>query len=305
MANHTTVTVQGVGTDEAAALIGRGPRFRTVAAEVFRRYGRKWKPSTAKVNRSCLRSQLLPQFGERDIAGVSHADVQQWFASLGRTPAAANRALAVLSVVLEQAELYGLRPEGSNPCRGIRRYVERRCERFLNDEELRRLGSALRMAAVEAPVTATLVQLLILTGCRQSEIRTLRWLAYREGHLHLEDGKGGPRLVWLSTPARRLLDELPRDGPFAFPASRQEGPMCTETLYRFWRPLRQQADLPGLRLHDLRHSYASFALRRGVAVPTIGRLLGHRDPATTLRYTHLDEGAVREAAALVGSTLRG
>ncbi len=304
MVNHTTVTALGIGTDQNAAPTGRGPRFRTVAAEVFRRYGRAWKPSTAKVNRSCLRSQLLPPFGERDVAAISHADVQQWFASLGRTPAAANRALAVFSVVLEQAETYGLRPEGSNPCRGIRRYAERRCERFLNDEELRRLGSALCMAEDEAPLTTALVRLLILTGCRQSEIRTLRWQAYRDGHLHLEDGKRGPRLVWLSSPARTLLDSLPRNGPFAFPASRQEGPMCTETLYRFWRPLRQQADLPGLRLHDLRHSYASFALRRGEAVPTIGRLLGHRDPATTLRYTHLDEGAVREAAALVGFSLR-
>ena len=305
MANHTTVTAQGIGTGETTAPTARGPRFRTVAAEVFRRYGRAWKPSTAKVNRSCLRSQLLPSFGERDVAAISHADVQQWFASLGRTPAAANRALAVFSVVLEQAETYGLRPEGSNPCRGIRRYAERRCERFLNDEELRRLGSALRMAEVEAPLTTALVRLLILTGCRQSEIRTLRWQAYSEGHLHLEDGKSGPRLVWLSSPARTLLERLPRNGPFAFPASRREGPMCTESLYRFWRPLRQQAGLPGLRLHDLRHSYASFALRRGEAVPTIGRLLGHRDPTTTLRYTHLDEGAVREAAALVGSSLRG
>ncbi len=305
MANHTTVTAQGIGTGETAASTDRGPRFRTVAAEVFRRYGRAWKPSTAKVNRSCLRRQLLPPFGERDVAAISHADVQQWFASLGRTPAAANRALAVFSVVLEQAEIYGLRPEGSNPCRGIRRYAERRCERFLDDEELRRLGSALRLAEVEAPLTTTLVRLLILTGCRQSEIRTLRWQAYRDGDLHLEDGKSGPRLVWLSSPARTLLEGLPRNGPFAFPSSRREGPMCTESLYRFWRPLRQQAGLPGLRLHDLRHSYASFALRRGEAVPTIGRLLGHRDPATTLRYTHFDEGAVREAAALVGSSLGG
>lgn len=104
MENHTTVTVQGVGTDEAAAPVGSGPRFRSVAAEVFRRYGRKWKPSMAKVNGSCLRSQILPQFGERDIAAFSHADAQQWFASLGRTPAAANRVLALLSVLLEQAE---------------------------------------------------------------------------------------------------------------------------------------------------------------------------------------------------------
>ncbi len=305
MANHTTATAPCIGAAESAARADGSSSFRAVAAEVFRRYGRNWKSSTAKVNRSCLRSQLLPRFEARSIATISPADVQEWFASLGRTPAAANRALAVLSVILEQAETYGLRPDGSNPCRGVRRYAERRCDRFLNDEEFRRLGAALRLAEVEDPLAAALVRLLILTGCRQSEIRTLRWRAYREGHLHLADGKSGPRTVWLSSPARRLLDGLPRNGPFAFPASRREGPMCTETLYRFWRPLRQAAGLPGLRLHDLRHSYASFALRRGEAVPTIGRLLGHRDPTTTLRYTHLDDGAVREAAALVGSSLAG
>jgi len=302
MENRSNVTARGIG---AAAPADGGSTFHSVAAEVFRRYGREWKPSTVKVSRSCLRSHLLPRFGARNVAAISTADVQEWFASLGRTPAAANRALAVLSVILEQAETYGLRAEGTNPCRGIRRYAERRCERFLSDEELRRLGAALRLAEIENPLAAALVRLLILTGCRQSEIRTLRWQAYREGHLHLADGKSGPRTVWLSSPARRLLDRLPRNGPFAFPASRHEGPMCTETLYRFWRPLRQAAGLPGLRLHDLRHSYASFALRRGETVPTIGRLLGHRDPTTTLRYTHHDERAVREAAGLVGSSLAG
>lgn len=298
--DNRTVTARGL---EGAAPVEGSLSFGSVAAEVFRRYGRKWKPSTAKVNRSCLRSHLLPRFGAQKVAAISPADVQEWFASLDRSPAAANRALAVLSVILEQAETYGLRAEGTNPCRGIRRYAERRCERFLNDEELQRLGAALRLAEVEDPLAAALVRLLLLTGCRQSEIRTLRWQAYREGHLHLADGKTGPRTVWLSSPARRILDRLPRNGPFAFPAPRHEGPMCTETLYRFWRPLRQAAGLPGLRLHDLRHSYASFALRRGEAVPTIGRLLGHRDPTTTLRYTHHDERAVREAAALVGSSL--
>lgn len=279
------------------------PPFEAVAEEVFRRYGRTWKPGTVKVNRSYLKNQILPWFGSRDVAEISHADVQQWFATLHRTPAAANRSLPVLSVILEQAELYGWRAEGSNPCRGIRRYRERRGERFLDEDEMRRLGVSLAAAESRAPLAAALIRLLLLTGCRQSEIRTLRWQEYREGHLFLADSKTGPRTVWLSSPAREALDGLPRTGLFAFPAAHRSGPMSTETLYRVWRSLRQAASLPGLRLHDLRHSYASFALRRGETLPTIGRLLGHRSSETTLRYTHLADSSVRIAAALVGSAL--
>lgn len=279
--------------------------FEAVAEEVFRRYGRRWKPGTVKVNRSYLKNQILPWFGSRDVAEISHADVQQWFATLHGTPAAANRSLPVLSVILEQAELYGWRPEGSNPCRGIRRYRERRGERFLDEEEMRRLGVSLAAAEAPAPLAVALIRLLLLTGCRQSEIRTLRWQEYREGHLFLADSKTGPRTVWLSSPAREVLDGLPRTGPFAFPATRRSGPMSTETLYRVWRTVRHAAGFPGLRLHDLRHSYASFALRRGETLPTIGRLLGHRSSETTLRYTHLADSSARSAAALVGSALGG
>ena len=277
--------------------------FADVADEVFRRYGRNWKPGTEVVNRAYLRNQLMPWFGPLSIRDITQRDVRQWFASLHETPAAANRALPVLSVVLRQAELYGHRLSGANPCRGIRRY---RCpgrRRFLTRPELKRLASQLSEQESSAPLAVALVRLLLLTGCRQSEIRTLEWREYRARHLHLTDSKVGPRTVWLCDAARTVLDRLPRKSCFVFPATDGETPLATEALYSWWRRVRKEAELPGLRLHDLRHSYASFALKQGESVPTIARLLGHRDPATTIRYTHFADAAMREAGELVGEAL--
>ena len=279
--------------------------FEVVAEEVFQRYGQRWKPSTAIVNRSYLRTQILPWFRGRSITSITRRDVEAWLISLHATPAAADRSLPVLSVIMRQAELYGYRPSDTNPCTGVRRYRRRGRERFLTFEELRRFGEMLAQQEACAPLPAAVVHLLLLTGCRQSEVRTLRWPEYREGHLFLSDSKTGPRTVWLSSVARRVLDGLPRTSSWAFPSPKGDGPLSTETLYSWWRSVRVAAGLPDVRLHDLRHSYASFALRQGETVLTIGRLLGHRDPATTLKYTHFADALAHHAVARVGAALSG
>lgn len=277
--------------------------FATVAETVFRRYGRSWKPRTMAVNRSYLRNQIVPWFDRRPIAGIAHEDVQLWFSSLKSTPATANRALPVLSVIMRQAEIYGYRPENSNPCSGIRRYRCRGRERFLSLPELRRLGEALADLEVSAPCPAAAIRLLSLTGCRQGEIRTLLWRDYRAGHLFLRDGKTGPRMVWLSSPARHVLHGVPRIDHWVFPAPRRPGPMRSDALHRHWRTVCEMADLRDVRLHDLRHNYASVALKLGETIPTIGRLLGHSDPATTLRYTHFADSSAHEAVEAVADAL--
>ena len=279
------------------------PSFESFAEDVFRRYRRNWKPGTLAVNRIYLRNQILPWFRGRPVAEINHGDVQSWMASLVAVPAAANRSLPVLSTIMEQAELYGLRSPDSNPCRGVQRFLQRGRERFLTQDEMRNLGSALLAGEEANPMPAALVKLLILTGCRQTEIRSLRWRDYRQGGIFLSDSKTGPRRVWLSSPAAQVLDNLPKIAAWVFPATDQDRPMPTETLYRYWRSLRSSAGLEDLRLHDLRHNYASFALHLGETVPTIARLLGHRNPSTTLKYTHLAGGALREAVEKVGAAL--
>lgn len=110
-------------------------------------------------------------------------------------------------------------------------------------------------------------------------------------------------MVWLSSPARHVLDGLPRTDRWVFPAPRRPGPMRSDALHRRWRAVCEMADLRDVRLHDLRHSYASIALKHGETIPTIGRLLGHRDPATTLRYTHFADSSAHEAVNAVADAL--
>ena len=277
--------------------------FEVVAEEVFARYGRHWKPGTRKVNRNYLRSTILPWFAGRNISDIDRQDVQRWVASLHATPVAADRSVPILSVIMGQAELYGYRPEGSNPCTGIRRYRRKGRERFLSEPELRRLALVLDSHEARYPRETAFVRLLLLTGCRKNEIRTLQWSDYRERRLFLRDGKTGPRTVWLSSPARHVLDGLPRRGRWVFPSPRIAGPVSSTFLEDFWFRVRQRAGIDDARLHDCRHTYASIAIMAGESVTTTARLLGHNDAQTTLKYAHLSDRSVREASDALADLL--
>ncbi|MCY3767330.1 MAG: tyrosine-type recombinase/integrase [Gemmatimonadetes bacterium] len=279
--------------------------FEVVAEEVFHRYARHWKSSTLRVNRSYLRKQILPWFSGRQIADITRKDVRDWFMSLHETPVAADRSAPVLSVIMVQAEVYGYRPENTNPCTGIKRYRRKGRERFLSEAELQRLGGILARYERDRPLPTTLVRLLFLTGCRVGEIRTLQWRDFRDGRLFLRDSKTGPRTVWLSSPALKVLKGLPRTSPWIFPSPHADMPVSTNLIQRFWQCVRSDAGLEDVRLHDSRHTYASAAIMLGETVPVVGRLLGHNDPATTLKYTHLAEAAVRDAADAMGAILWG
>ena len=228
--------------------------FETVAEEVFRRYGRNsWKPRTFRVNRYYLKNQLLPWFQGTQIGDITAADVQSWFASLHKTPVSADRAAPVLSVIMACAETYGYRTEGSNPCRCIKRYRRQGRERFLSEEEFNLIGVKLKEHQDTYPTLVAIIRLLLLTGCRKTEVVTLRWRDYRNGHIHLSDSKAGPRMVWLSTPARKILDGIHRNSEWIFPSSRTTRSMTTTPVERFWHRVRSESGLLDVRLHDLRH----------------------------------------------------
>ena len=193
--------------------------FEAVAETVFQRYQRVWKAGTLNVNRGYLRQQILPQFAGRPVAGIDRREVRNWFASLRATPAAADRSMPVLSVIMREAEAMGLRPEGSNPCRGVRRYRRKGRERFLSDDEILRLAATLSAHSGRQPLQVAAVRLLLLTGCRKSEILTLRWSDYREGRLFLRDSKTGPRTVWLSPAGTGRLRQARADRPMGLPGA--------------------------------------------------------------------------------------
>ena len=161
------------------------------------------------------------------------------------------------------------------------------------------------MHATKRQWPTAIIRLLLLTGCRASEIRTLQWRDLRDGHLHLRDSKTGPRTVWLSTPSRGVLDGLPKTSRWVFPSPRASGPVSKTAVENHWFRVRSDAGLNDVRLHDLRHTYASLAVMTGETVPVVGRLLGHKDSETTLKYAHLSETTVRDAADMMGNFLEG
>ena len=163
--------------------------FETVAEEVFRRYRWRWKPRTRAANAGYYGNLILSRFRGRPIADITRQDVLQWFASLHATPEAADRSAPVLSVILKLAEVYSYRPEGSNPCTGIKRYRRHGRERFLTTDEIRRLSRVLERYRESHPLQSSIVRLLLLTGCRKAEILTLKWSEYREGKLHPRDSQ--------------------------------------------------------------------------------------------------------------------
>ena len=282
-----------------------GPLMRDFADEFMRREARRWKPSTRESNRDMLRRYVLPFFGAMPVADITRADVQRWFASMSGTPGNANRAVPVLSVMMRRAELWELRPQGSNPCRNMRRYRMVPRERFLSADELKRLGSVLDRADDQQAAAA--IRLLLFTGARSSEITGLRWDWIQTTRAVLPDSKTGPKTIQLPAPARAVLATLPRTGGFVFPNRQGDGPM--NDLGRRWNKLRRLAGLEDVRIHDCRHTYASHAVMSGLDLYTVGRLLGHADTAATERYAHLADEHVRKAAghitAIVGDAMSG
>ncbi len=201
------------------------------------------------------------------------------------------------------AEIWGLRPDGSNPCRRVRRYKENKRERFLSPEETERLGEVLAEAGSEMPSAVAAFRLLLLTGCRLSEIQFLRWEHVKDDCIELPDAKTGGRAVPLGPEARAVLADLPREkgNPWVI-RGRLPGSHITD-LQKPWRRIRARAQLEDVRIHDLRHSYASRALALGESLTMIGKLLGHTQVQTTARYAHLARDSIQNAAARITGSI--
>ena len=291
---------------EIAALDDIGPDtlFETMAKLAMNRKSRLWKPGTMRVNRSYFENHVLPHFRGRTISSINTIDVEAWFARLRSTPSTANRCANLLSVIMREAEAMGARPEGSNPVRGLRHYRLPKKGRVVTPEEMARLGAALETLKATDPLRAAMIRLICLTGCRRSEIQTLRWREYRNGHLYLEDSKTGPKTVFLSSHARAVLDGIktPKSG-LVFPAQRKSSKAIS--IGTFWSIFRRIPGLDDVRLHDLRHTYATTAIQLGENLTVIGTLLGHRNANTTLGYTHLDDEMMLEAVEVVGKAVSG
>ena len=267
------------------------------------------KASTGKEYRRNLQRFILPALGQLTVIGITRADVAKFHHDLRHIPYQANRCLEVVSKMFSLSEMWGLRPDGSNPRKHIRKYPEEKRERFLSAAELRRIGEVLREMGserVELSSAILAARLLILTGCRLGEIMTLKWeyIDFDERVLRLPDSKTGKKIVHIGAPAVEYLRDAQRiDGnPWVIPGTLTGKPLSD--LQPFWQRVRARAGVKDVRIHDLRHTFASTAVASGQGLPMIGKLLGHTQVQTTARYAHLAADPVRCAADAVASSLR-
>ena len=266
------------------------------------------KPKTVKSTRTVVHRHIVPALGKLPLTAVNRARVMELHDELYKTPAMANMVVAILSQMYRLAEGWGLVPEGCNPCRSVVKFPERKRERFLTDAEFTRLGQVLdeveTRGGASAPAVAA-IRLLMLTGCRKNEILTLRWedVALDENELRLPDAKTGPRVVPLSPLAVKLLSGLPQapGNSWVIPGRKPGTPLSN--MDRAWTVIRARAGLDDVRIHDLRHSFASRALALGESLPMIGKLLGHSQVETAARYAHLARDSVHGAADRIADSI--
>jgi integrase len=275
-------------------------------------------------------AKLKAAHGSLPAESLTRSHVAALHAGGVETPYAANKLLAVVSKTFAWGETRGLLPEGHrNPAHGVTRYREQGRERFLTGAELGRLGDALRAGetiglpfVVEDgpnakhtprngltkldPFAAGAIRLLILTGARLREILHARWDGFdpHRAALFLSDSKTGRKMLRLSPGALSVIAGLPRleGSPFMFPG---EPGKPRDGIRKAWSAVCRRAGLDGPRVHDLRHSYASFGAGMGLGLPIIGKLLGHSTPATTARYAHFADDPARLAADRIGATIDG
>lgn len=259
------------------------------------------KPRSVAEDQALARDYILPQFGRVAVEDLTRADVSRWHASLGEKPIRANRALALLRSMMAKAELWGYRSEGTNPASKIPNNKERPRARWLSRNEFKRLEKALSAfdQAGGCPPSATaLIRLLALTGMRLGEARGLRWneVDFRHKTLRLHDSKTGAKTVPLTPESMAILKSLGPPGNNTFVFVGKSGNSHINGIQKIWQRVRRHAGLVDVRLHDLRHSYASVAAQSGVSLQVIGKMLGHRNVSTTQRYAHLSMNPVLEAS---------
>ena len=260
---------QDPGRNGSLLATAAGPTLAEVAERYMREHvAVRCKPATARGYRHALDKVLLPTFGAVPLERISRDQVATLHYRLHRTPNMANCVVETLSRLFHMADAWGIAPEGGNPCRFVEKFPDRSCERFLSEGEFRRLGRVLGELEAEGRVSPGAVaafRLLMLTGCRRNEILTLRWedVDLDAGELRLRDAKAGPRSVALSPAARKVLAALPRlpDNPWVIAGARPGSHFSN--LNGRWLVVRTRAGLEDVRIHDLRHSFASRALALG------------------------------------------
>lgn len=271
----------------------QAPRVADLCEQWLAEHAAQAKPKTVRENARIVKQYVTPKLGRLKAATVQHDDIEGLHQSLKATPYMANRTLAVVSMLFNYAEKRRLRLPGTNPCRHVRRFPEAKRRRYMTRDEAPRVAAVLTRYKATRPNAVVFIYLLVLSGARPDEIARARWEWLERvgdaGVLRLPDSKTGARPVYLPPSVMKLLDNLP--------AVRGATLLRIKSPAKLWALVRLEAGVPDLRMYDLRHTFASVALKAGHSLDQIGELLGHASTQTTKGYTHLLEDSAHEAAA--------
>lgn len=272
------------------------PTVKDAIDEYEKKHARKRKSGEAAVK--LLRKYLEPKLGNEKVAAIEHRHMAKLHGDLSeKTPILANRVVQHASKLFNLCETpwrYRTAAQG-NPCKGIERNKENKRRRYMTLDEAKAVAARLDHYKTQFPAGVAYVYLLILTGTRRGEIWDARWEWLDGNVLRLPDSKTGAKSVYLPPAAMEVINQLPK---------------TTGTItgigppYKLWYKVRREAGCPDLRLHDLRHSFASAALASGLSLAQIGELLGHHSTQTTMRYAHLVEDVAQAAAAQTAQTIQ-
>ena len=263
----------------------------------------RYAPTTQRRVESLLRTQLLPTFASLQLDQIVTEHVFRWFSKYSSTaPGGANRALDVLIQILNYAVMCGYISE--NFARSVKRNPRTRLTRFLTVPEIKRLHHALdsHQGGESGQQQADIIRLLLLTGCRKSELLYLQWDEVLDDRLALQQSKTGPRTVFLNAEARNIIARQPKFSKYVFPSFTDPSEARSSEL-SLWKKVRNAAGIEDVRLHDLRHTFASHAAMAGVPIPVLSRLLGHTQIRMTLRYAHVSDREIEAAAERIGTLI--
>ncbi len=294
----------------------KSEKVYTTIADLSERYLEEYasiykKPASIRNDKLFLKHYIIPTLGKIKINSLTSKDIANFHYNMREKSTTANRCISVISKMLNLAEKWGLRNDAGMLCKHIDKYQENKREKFLSIQEIEKLSKILRESSIsygstEMPSSVAAIRLLLLTGCRLSEILTLKWeyIDYEQHRINFPDSKTGKKTIYISPFVLEVLNgiEKQENNPYVIYGA-VEGKHLVN-LRKAWCRIRKLADLEDVRIHDLRHSFASIGAASGLSLPIIGALLGHTQAQTTARYAHLIGEPLKEAANLIGEKIK-
>jgi integrase len=267
------------------------------------------KDRTIREQNYLLNKYLLPFFKDQKLSQITRKDIVSFLAQISKFPVSGNRSVSLLSCIFNKAILWEYRNDTINPCNGVTKYKEKKKERFLGKSELQQLTDLLSIQQslnADSSYTFGAIQMLIYTGCRKSEILTLKWadVQLEQNCIHLKDSKTGEKIVPLNSFSKAVLENMKHqpNNPYVF-CGKKPSTHLTDVKKR-WTKIRKTLGIEDVRMHDLRHTFASMAIKSGLGLYQVSKLLGHSNIQTTMRYAHIEKEELVKSAKVVESVFK-